>query len=253
MRSLVTTNDDYSDFDFGTLGRDWWLDAGETTKATPTQIKFACARHAGATRTKAAELAGYSATDAQGLRTAGSRADDTKSVADMLVMASAAAVTAEDAPYTVAQAREKIGRMVKTSLDPNTVIKGTELLAKLDQVDRERGETPIDDGFNDWRICRDYLCQENGASQFMLYYRSARKDLGHPANFPLLRDVYDVALLEPFGQQIFDWCGRDLSDDMRQLLKDRLADLNYQKETRIKIWKEIGVDMSASDKQRMRA
>ena len=58
----VSDNDEYSNF----LGREWWLDAGETTKATPNQIKFACARHAGATRTKAAELAGYSATDAKG-------------------------------------------------------------------------------------------------------------------------------------------------------------------------------------------
>src|SRR5262249_25569389 len=142
------------------------------------------------TRTKAAEMAGYSASDPQGLRVAGSRADDTKAVQDMLVMASAAAVTAEDAPYTVAQARQKIGRMVKTSLDPGTVIKGTELLAKLDQVDRDRGQTPEDDGFGEWRICRDFLLQENGASQFMLAYRGLKKDLGWPGNFPLLHDVY---------------------------------------------------------------
>ena len=69
----------------------------------------------------------------------------------MLVMASAASVGATDDPYTVAEARQKIGRMVKTSLDPSTVIKGTELLAKLDQVDRDRGATDNDydrgDGF----------------------------------------------------------------------------------------------------------
>ena len=132
-------------FDWGVLGKDWWAEAIETTKATLIQGKFACARHAGATRTKAAEMAGYAATDDQALRTAGSRADDTKAVQDMLVMASAAAVTTTDAPYTVAEARQKIGRMVKTSHDPGTVIKGTELLAKLDQVDRDRGQTPADE------------------------------------------------------------------------------------------------------------
>ena len=94
---------------------------------------------------------------------------------------------------------------------------------------------------------------ERGASQFLLYYRALKKDLGHPRNLPLLRDVYDIAQLEPFGQQIFDWCGRDLSDDMRKLLADRLADLNYQKETRIKIWKEIGVDILIADKHRLNA
>jgi hypothetical protein len=129
-------------FDWGPLGQDWWMEAMETCRATLNQAKFSCARHSGATRTKAAELAQYAATDNQGLRTAGSRADDTKAVQDMLTMASAASVAVTDDPYTVAQARQKIGRMVKTSLDPNTVIKGTELLAKLDQVDRDRGQTP---------------------------------------------------------------------------------------------------------------
>jgi hypothetical protein len=128
-------------FDWLPLGRDWWMEAMETCRATLNQTKFACARHAGATRTKAAEISGYAASDAQGLRTAGSRADDTKAVQDMLVMASAASVGTTDAPYTVAEARQEIGRMVKTSLDPSTVIKGTELLARLDQVDRDRGQT----------------------------------------------------------------------------------------------------------------
>src|SRR6516162_6190310 len=146
------------------------MDAMETTKATLTQAKFACARHAGATRTKSAELAGYSASDPQGLRVAGSRADDTKSVQDMLVMASAAAVSTTDAPYTVAEARQKIGRMVKTSLDPSTVIKGTELLARLDQVDRDRGQTPDDDGLNAWRIERHFLLQHNGAAANVLMH-----------------------------------------------------------------------------------
>jgi hypothetical protein len=66
---------DYTDFDWGVLGKDFWMDAMESTKATLTQTKFRCARHTGATRTKAAELSGYSAIDAQVLRTAGSRAD----------------------------------------------------------------------------------------------------------------------------------------------------------------------------------
>src|SRR5947207_15431926 len=117
--------------------------------ATIKQAKFGCARHMGCTRTKAAELAGYAAGDDQALRTAGSRADDTKAVQDLLTMASVASVAVADDPFTVAQARQKIGRMVKTSLDPQVVIKGTELLAKLDQVDRDRGPTQEDDALND--------------------------------------------------------------------------------------------------------
>ena len=85
--------------------------------------------------------------------------------------------------------------------------------------------------------------------------------MGHPANYPLLIDVYSLAqnepfgqqINEPFGQQIFDWCGRDLSEVMRGVLTERLADRDYQKETRIKIWKEIGVDILIADKHRLNA
>jgi len=40
---------------------------------------------------------------------------------------------------------------------------------------------------------------------------------------------------------------------MRQCLNERLADPNYQKETRKQIWAEIGVDIGLADKHRMRA
>jgi hypothetical protein len=228
----VNTNDDYADFDFGILGREWWLDAGETTKATPTQIKFACARHAGATRTRAAELAGYSASDPQSLRTAGSRADDTKSVADMLVMASAAAVSSADEPYTVAEARAKIGRMVKTSLDPNVCIKGCELLAKLDQVDRDRGQTPEDDGLSSWRIERDFLIQRNGAVAYVLMHGIAGRHLLH--------DTYSLCMQQEFGPEIWSRLYAKLNDGAREQLDRNLANPKYQAEVRKTIWAEGG-------------
>lgn len=133
------------------------------------------------------------------------------------------------------------------------MLKATELYDKRKQRAKDAGTTPDHDGFADWRMCRDYLCLENGASIFMMFYRGMRRDLGHPANYPLLRDVYDIAQLEPFGKQIWDWCSRDLSAVMRQCLNERLADPNYQKETRKQIWAEIGVDIGLADKHRMRA
>jgi len=72
-----------------------------------------------------------------------------------------------------------------------------------------------------------------------------------PTTPPLL--AFDIAQLEPFGKQIWDWCSRDLSAVMRQCLNERLADPNYQKETRKQIWAEIGVDIGLADKHRMRA
>jgi hypothetical protein len=227
-------------FDWGVLGKDWWMDAMETTKATLTQTKFSCARHAGATRTKAAEMAGYSAADAQALRTAGSRADDTKSVADMLVMASAASVSTTDAPYTVAEARQKIGRMVKTSLDPSTVIKGTELLARLDQVDRDRGQTPEDDGLTAWRIERDFLLLNNGGSAYALVHGIA--------NCHLLHDTYELLMQQEFGPEIWSRFYAKLNDDTRAQLDRTLANPDYQLNVRKKIWSEIDIDITKVDK-----
>jgi hypothetical protein len=134
--------------------------------------------------------------------------------------------------------------MVKTSLDPNTVIKGTELLSKLEQVDRDRRQEPQDDGLRWARTCRDYLMQSQGASAFMLIYKAAQKDMGHPGNYPLLHDVHSISKNEVFGPQIWAWASQNLSPEMRQLLDERLSDRKWQLETRKQIWDEIGVDIS---------
>jgi hypothetical protein len=134
--------------------------------------------------------------------------------------------------------------MVKTSLDPSVVIKGTELLSKLEQIDKDRGQTPDDDGLSWWRTCRDYLILPNGASMFMLFCKAAKKDMGHPSNYPLLHDVWNLVQGELFGRQIWDWACQSLSPESRQALDQQLADPKYQAEDRKKVWAEIGVDIS---------
>jgi hypothetical protein len=240
----VTTDDD---FDYSPLGKEFWMDAMETTKATITQARFACARHAGATRSKAAELAGYSATDGQGYRVAGSRADDTKSVEEMLVMASAAAVTTNDAPYTVAEARAKLGRMVKTSLDPNTVVRGTELLAKLEQVDKDRGETSADDGYEAWRQERDFLTLPNGAVAYLLIHLDTTL-MGNVGNLKLLHDTYPRLIKQKYGAELWAESRARLSEEMRDRLDEFLYDPNHQLEDRKKVWAEIGIDITKAAK-----
>lgn len=239
----MTTDDN---FDWGVLGKDWWMESMETVRATLNQAKFACARHAGATRTKAAELAEYSASDNQGLRTAGSRADDTKAVIDLLTMASAASVVDTDDPYTVAEARKKIGRMVKTSLDAQVVIKGTELLAKLDQVDRDRGQTPTDDGLTPWRIERDFLLQPNGAVAYVLMHGIS--------NYHLLHDTYSLLMGQEFGPEIWSRFYAKLNDSARAHLDGLLANPDYQLDVRKKIWAEVDIDITKVDRpQHLRA
>jgi hypothetical protein len=153
----------------------------------------------------------------------------------MLVMASAAAVSTTDAPYTVAEARKKLGNMVKTSLDPNTVVRGTELLAKLDQVDRDRGATDSDydrgDGFLHWRLERDFLLCRNGASAYALMYG---------IDSYLLHDTYSLLMKEELGPEIWNRLYAKLSDDARKRLDEHLYDLSYQLEARKTIWGEIG-------------
>jgi hypothetical protein len=155
-------------------------------------------------------------------------------------------------PLTEADIDREIDDLIRQP-DALTKARGIELREKRKDRQRERGTTPDDDGFAEWRMCRDYLCLENGASMFLFYFRGLKKDLGHPGNLPLLRDVYDIAQLEPFGKQIWDWCGRDLSGVMRKALDDALADPNHQKEARIQIWSEIGVDITIADKHRLNA
>jgi hypothetical protein len=104
-------------------------------------------------------------------------------------------------PLTEADIDREIDDLIRQP-DALTKARGIELREKRKDRQRQQGETADDDGLNDWRICRDYLIQENGASMFMLYYRAAKKDMGHPANYPLLHDVHTLAQSEPFGQQI---------------------------------------------------
>jgi hypothetical protein len=245
----VVINED--DFDYGKLGRDWWLEAGESCRATPTQIKFACARHAGATRAKSAELAGYSASDSQGLRVAGSRADDTQAVIDLLTMACAASVGASDDPFTLAQARAKVGRMAKTSLDPTVVVKCTELMAKLDQVDRERGQTPDDDGLNPWRVERDFLMQPNGAVAYVLMHIDGPL-MGNLANLNLLHDTYAMLMQQPLGPELVERCRARLNDDGRADLDAKLANKDWQREVRQRIWSEVSVRPDGNGGLRMK-
>ena len=233
----------------GLLREPWWRENGAACRASEQQIRFACARHNGANKSRAASLAGYKG-DADALRSAGVRAEGTKAVDDLLTLASAAEVGVTDSAVTFKEVKRKIGKLVR-SPDGAIALKASELFFKLEAAEKERGEHPDDDGLSESRLARDILVQENGASTFMLYYRAQNKGMGHPANYPLLHDVYAIAKQEPFGQQIFVWCGRDLSETMRQALEEHLADPNWQLETRQKIWAEIGIAIGANGQAKM--
>lgn len=101
------------EFDWGALGSDWWAENGEACHASEQQIRFACARHHGANRFKAATVAGYSG-DPDALRSAGSRADDSKAVSDLLILAATAESGLTDSPVTDAEVEKKISRLIRS-------------------------------------------------------------------------------------------------------------------------------------------
>jgi hypothetical protein len=225
-------------FEWGPLGPDWWAENGRACRATELQIRFACARHQGAQKNRAAELAGYSG-DADQLRSAGSRADGTTAVEDLLALAAATAAGVADDPVTIHEAKRKVGKLVR-SPDPTVALKASELFVKLEVAERQRGEAPEHDGFADWRWGRSLLQMENGASIFMLMAREFYGNLGWPGNYMLFHDVHYLAMREPFGKQIWDWACTDCSDQSRKALERQLADPAYQLEDRKQIWGEIG-------------
>jgi hypothetical protein len=242
---MTGTNEDF----WRPFGESTWKEFAATVQASDLQLRFSVARFNGASAAAAAKIAGYSGDHAS-IRRAGYAAVRSAAVVALLDLAAVNAPA--ESRLTDSEVDARLAKLVR-SPDPLIMLKATELYDKRKVRAKEAGETPDDDGFNEWRLCRNFLCQENGASTFMLYYRAMRKDMGHPANYPLLIDVYTLAQNEPFGQQIFDYCGADLSDVMRKLLADRLADPNYQKETRKKIWAEIGVDIAVADRHRLNA
>jgi hypothetical protein len=62
----------------------------------------------------------------------------------------------------------------------------------------------------------------------------------HPGNYPLLHDVAFFAGREPFGAMIWEWACRNLVEPMKESLRDRLADPEWQLEPRKEVWTEIG-------------
>jgi hypothetical protein len=232
-------------FDWGSLGQSWWEETGEECRASPQQIRFACARHQGSTRSRAAALANYSG-DADALRSAGSRADDSKAVQDLLTLASAAEAGTTDNPVTIHEAKIKVGKLVR-SIDPTIALKASELFVKLEVAEKSRGESPSDDGFEDWRAERDCLIASNGGSAYLLL-TGGRLD-----HLRLLHDTYFTVMREEHGPELWARFYAALNDSARESLDRFLADPSYQVTARLKIWAEIGrkppgpVDSTAVD------
>jgi hypothetical protein len=100
-------------FEWGSLGESWWRENGAACRATETQIKYACSRHQGANKSRSATLAGYSGSP-EALRSTGVRAEGSKGVEDLLVLAAASEGGDIDGPATDAEIDRKLTKLIRS-------------------------------------------------------------------------------------------------------------------------------------------
>jgi hypothetical protein len=220
-------------FSWGELGEAWWRENGEACRATEQQIKFACARHQGANKSRSARLVGYSG-NAEALRTAGVRAAASKAVCDLLTLAAAEDSTADPDNVTDAEIERKLTKLIRNP-DGALALKAIEARAKFAEQRRQRGETPENDGYFDWRMEREFCGLPNGASAYLLLKGGA---IG---NLCLLHDTYSVLMREPLGPELWQRFYAALNNDAREALDQHLADPGWQLDARRHIWGEIGL------------
>jgi hypothetical protein len=222
-------------FLWGDLTERWWRESGASCRATETQIKYACSRHQGANKSKAAALAGYKGTP-EALRSQGVRAEGTQAVDALLTLAAAAESGVDgEGPATAVEIDRKLAKLIR-SPDGSISLKAIETYQRREEQRRQRGETPEDDGFFTWRLERDYACLPNGAAAYLMLIG------GNIANLCLLHDTYHAVMLEEHGPELWQRFYARLNEPARTDLDRHMADPGWQLDARRKIWAELGMN-----------
>lgn len=227
------------------LGEAWWRAAGEQIKASEQQVKLAACLFAGTTKTAAARLAGYS-SDEERARKSGSEAAKTTRVTTLLALATAEVRSRNlpSAPKTMMSRDEALEKLtdIARGADKSLALRAIEAIGKNEAQPNEIGKFAMrDDGFGDWRIVRDYLRMQGGASAIASIYMGMGGDLGA---IPLLHDVIEI--LKRDEPEFLDLIRRRHSKIGLAILDQQLADPDWQRPARLKLWLEIGVDLDAA-------
>jgi hypothetical protein len=223
-------------FDWGKLGEQFWRDLGATCKASDLQIRFACSAHAGATATGAARLAGYGG-GVDAIRQSGYKAIRTTAVVNMLALAAAEDRGAAPKYADKAKRTEALSDMV-VSPDPMLRIRAIEALNKMDDRDAELGRAISDDGFSEWRLVRDYLQMKNGGPAILHLWVGVDRGL---ISLPLLHDVHAAVMRDDLG--LWDRLVGCMSLSNKITLNQCLENPEWQLEARVKLWREIGIEI----------
>lgn len=125
----MVENGTTSSLDWGEIGEARWRELGKAAGASELQLRFAVARHAGATLGVAARLAGYSDSDGRkgAHRSAGYSALRSTAVQNLLELSAIEAP--DEAAITDIEVAAKIAKLVR-SPDPNVALKAIDLRAK---------------------------------------------------------------------------------------------------------------------------
>lgn len=228
---------------FGDLGEAWWRDTGEQVRATEQQVKLAACLFAGMTKTAAARLSGYSSEDERA-RKSGSEAAKTNGVKTLLALATSEVKSRNlpSAPKTLMTRDEAMEKLtdIARGKDPSLALRAIEAINKNEPQPTDIGRfTLLDDGFNGWRVCRDFLRIPGGAVAAASLYTT---DAGL-ASMPLLHDVVDM--LKRDDPDFYERIRRRQSRVGLVELDKQLADPDWQREARQKLWLEVGVDIDA--------
>jgi hypothetical protein len=228
------------DFDWGELGEQWWRDTGAQCGATNLQIRFACARYAGASATGAARLAGYtdSEQDKSAIRQSGYKALRTTAVANMLALAAAEDKAPPDRILDKTERAKKLSELAH-SPDPTLSIRAIEALNKMADREAELGQGRDQDGMSDWRAARELLQLEGGGLALL----SIWVGLGQcPSWLPLLHDVHRAVMRE--APDMWERYVNRFSPEERTRLQTHLDNPDWQREARTQIWGEVGVEIA---------
>jgi len=130
-------DEEQTDFNWSPLGERWWRDAAEacTHKLSEMQLRFAVGRHDGLTATDSARRAGYTG-EGERMRQAGSRADRSAAVQELLAYAYAETGVGSDGVVKTGEAKRILSRIARKG-DNNARIKALESLAKIEQAERD--------------------------------------------------------------------------------------------------------------------
>lgn len=234
--------DEANEIPWGVFGRDWWLEAGKSAGANDQQIKLAACRFAGLTQEVCARLAGYSSKNGTG-RQRGSAAEQTKGVQMLLTLAHAE-LRARDLPVETKPAispqemDQRLDAIIRGP-DQSASLRAIELKHKLKGTSVDDGSiAETGDGFSEWRIVREFLRHPGGATMVVAHWKSNFIGI---SNIPLLHDV--VRMIERDEPEYWQIVRNRLSSFDRMNLDRCLANPEWQLEARIKLWREVGIEL----------